>query len=491
MTVITRFAPSPTGFLHIGGARTALFNWLFARHHNGQFLLRIEDTDRQRSTQEAIDAILEGMDWLDLKPDQPPVFQSERADRHREVAEALIESGKAYRCYITTEELSARRTEGQELLDEIRNNVYADEELEQVKARANELLAPFRSPHREGPPLDAASRPFTVRLRAPDEGRISIQDDVQGEVSINASEIDDLILLRADGTPTYMLAVVVDDHDMGVTQIIRGDDHLTNTFRQLPIYQAMDWDAPGFAHIPLIHGPDGKKLSKRHGALAVQEYRSMGYLPEGIKNYLLRLGWSHGDDEFITESQAIDWFNLAGINKGAARMDFEKLGYINAQHMKNVPSERLGDLVLDHLSKHDELSVEKQARVRSALPVLVERGQTIPEIAEATQFLLINRPVPITGKARKKLNPETLERLSELKSYLQAIEDWSAQQLADELVTFCEMKGLSIGQIGPGLRTALTGGLAAPDINLVLLWLGRSEVIGRLDDVLCGESTKE
>lgn len=484
MTVTTRFAPSPTGFLHIGGARTALFNYLFARHHNGRFLLRIEDTDRARSTQEAIDAILEGMAWLGLEPDEPPVFQSERADRHTEVAEELLRSGRAYKCYFTMEELAARREEAQTMLAAIRAGEYPEAEVEEAKAQANKLLAPFRSPYRDGgdPPYDAA--PYTVRLKAPNDGAISLEDGVQGHVSIRAQEIDDLILLRADGTPTYMLAVVVDDHDMGVTQVIRGDDHLTNTFRQIPIYQAMEWDIPSFAHIPLIHGPDGAKLSKRHGALGIEAYRDMGYLPEGLKNYLLRLGWSHGDDEFISEAQAIEWFNLDGVNKGAARMDYEKLGHINALHIRQAEPERLNKLVVDTLEKEKSLSEDQKARIKLALGGLSERGQTIPDIAAAAEFLLIERPIDISGKARKKLKPDSLNYLRELRKNLHNLEDWKPDTISDLISEFCDTNELSMGQVGPPLRSALTGGLPAPDINLILFWLGKDEVLGRIDDVL-------
>ena len=369
MTVTTRFAPSPTGFLHIGGARTALFNWLFAKHSNGRFLLRIEDTDRERSTDAAIEAILDGMNWLGLEADEPPIYQSQRADRHREVAQALLSSGKAYKCYVTPEDLAARREEGQALLAQVKSGDLGGSDLEAAKVRANELLAPFRSPYRDGGLTEPQGQPYTVRLRAPDEGAITVADGVQGDVTVNSSEIDDLVLLRADGTPTYMLAVVVDDHDMEVSQVIRGDDHLTNTFRQLPIYQAMGWSEPSFAHVPLIHGPDGKKLSKRHGALGIEAYRDLGYLPEGVKNYLLRLGWSHGDEEFITEEQAIKWFGLDGLNKGPARMDFEKFGHINSLHIRACDPHRLLKLVLSELEKDRQLSDEEKQRLELATPI--------------------------------------------------------------------------------------------------------------------------
>ena len=484
MTVTTRFAPSPTGFLHIGGARTALFNWLFAKHQGGEFLLRIEDTDRKRSTQEAIDAILEGMNWLGLNADKPAVFQSQQVGRHTEVAEQLLRSGKAYKCYVTPEELAVRRDQGQAILAQIKSGEFNGKALDAAKQKANALLAAFRSPYRDGGSPPSPDTPYVIRLRAPDSGRVEMKDRVQGDVGVSATEIDDLILMRADGTPTYMLAVVVDDHDMGITQVIRGDDHLTNTFRQIPIYQAMEWSIPDFAHIPLIHGPDGAKLSKRHGALGVEAYRDMGYLPEGLKNYLLRLGWSHGDDEFITEEKAIEWFDLDAVNKGASRMDFEKLGFINAQHIKACPEERLLQLVLKELTKAKPLTQIQEKRVEMAISSLSERGQTIPDIAAAAQFLLIERPIEITGKARKKLKSDALDRLKEFKEELEHINNWSAQSISDFITTFCESRDISLGQIGPHLRAAMTGNLPSPDLNLILFWLGKSEVIARIDDVL-------
>lgn len=484
MTVTTRFAPSPTGFLHIGGARTALFNWLFARHHKGRFLLRIEDTDRQRSTQEAIDAILDGMSWLGLEPDEAPVFQSSRAQRHAEVVDELLSNGNAFKCYVTPEELAERREKGQALLQEVKALGADAPEAAKLKAEANALLSAYRSPYRDGLKPDNPNAPFVVRLRAPDTGRLQLQDSVQGDVSVGTQEIDDLILLRADGTPTYMLAVVVDDHDMGVTQVIRGDDHLTNTFRQLPIFFGLGWDAPTYAHIPLIHGPDGSKLSKRHGALGVEAYRDMGYLPEGIKNYLLRLGWSHGDAEFITEAQAVDWFNLGAVNKGASRMDFEKLAHINAEHIKHADDERILDLLTAHLSKESALTEETTARLRLSISELKSRGRTIPEIADACRFIIVERPIDISSKARKKLKPEALAILGDLRAALSKEENWTSDNLANAIEHFCTSKELGLGQVGPQLRTALTGGLPAPDLHLVLFWLGKAESLGRIDDVL-------
>ncbi len=484
MTVITRFAPSPTGFLHIGGARTALFNWLYARHHGGKFLLRIEDTDLKRSTQEAIDAILAGMEWLGLESDAPPVFQSGRAARHAEVARELLSRGKAFKCYVTPEELAERRENAQTILAKVKAGEGSAEELEKLKAEANALMAAFRSPYRDGLAAPSAEAPYVIRLRAPDEGKIELVDDVQGEVSINAKEIDDLILLRADGTPTYMLAVVVDDHDMGVTQVIRGDDHLTNTFRQIPIFQGMGWGTPKYAHIPLIHGPDGAKLSKRHGALGVEAYRDMGYIPEGLKNYLLRLGWSHGDDEFIPTEKAIEWFELSGINKGASRMDFEKLAFINGEHLHRLADDEALALLFQDLEKEHTLSDAIKSRITAAISVLKTRGQTIPEISSASQFLIVERPIDINSKARKKLKPQALEILGDLRNALNDEETWTSDQLETLIQQFCETRELSLGQVGPQLRTALTGNLPAPDLHLILFWLGKAESIGRIDDVL-------
>lgn len=489
MTVTTRFAPSPTGFLHIGGARTALFNWLFAKHHNGQFLLRIEDTDLKRSTQEAIDAILAGMDWLGLKPDAAPVFQSQRIARHADVAQALLESGKAFKCYVTQEELAERRERGEALRQEAKTLQADGKDASAVLAQASDLLSAFRSPYRDGLAPKSQDAPFVVRLRAPDTSRIILSDDVQGEVSVAGSDVDDLILLRADGTPTYMLAVVVDDHDMGVTQVIRGDDHLTNTFRQLPIFQGMGWDTPSYAHIPLIHGPDGAKLSKRHGALGVEAYREMGYIPEGLKNYLLRLGWSHGDDEVFSEAQAIEWFGLDHVNKAPSRMDFDKLAYINGEHLKIADDAKIAELVEGEIAKTRVITDDERERIQLAMPELKLRGRTIPEIASASEFLIIQRPIDIPAKAAKKLSQEALQILRDLKESLAKETNWSSDQLSQSISDFCQSRDIGMGKIGPQLRTALTGGLPAPDLHLVLFWLGREESFARIDDVLAIDTT--
>ncbi|MEZ5939117.1 MAG: glutamate--tRNA ligase [Hyphomonadaceae bacterium] len=477
--VVTRFAPSPTGFLHIGGARTALFSWLYARANGGKYLLRVEDTDLERSTQAAVDAILDGLNWLGLTPDEPPVFQSIQADRHRQVAEELVTRGAAYHCPVTPAELQARRDEAEAL----RTKKAADGGLSDEDAqRLDELLKPYRSPWRDGRPLpDGAAT--VVRLRMPDEGSLTVNDRVQGPVTLRYAELDDLILLRSDGTPTYMLAVVVDDHDMGVTHVIRGDDHLTNTFRQTPIFQAMGWDAPVYAHVPMIHGPDGKKLSKRHGALGVDAYRDMGYLPEALCNYLLRLGWSHGDDEIISQEQAIEWFNLEALNKAPARLDFDKLNAVNAHYMAQADSDRLSDLYFAR-EEAQGLSETERSRIRAAMDVLKTRAGTVAALHDASRFLHEIRPIRLEGKAAKLLSEEGKQRVRDLVSRFGEVTDWSDAILKQVLTRYCEEMGIGIGKVGPLLRAALTGGAPAPDISIVLELLGREESLSRLSDQL-------
>jgi len=482
MSVVTRFAPSPTGMLHIGGARTALFNLLFARRHNGQFLLRIEDTDLKRSTPEAVAAILEGMDWLGITPDEAPTYQAARADRHAECAHAMIESGKAFRCYATSEELQARREKGEAARKAAKEDGLGETERTTLLAEADAYLSPYRSPWRDGASAPAPDAPFTVRLRAPDSGSLSVDDEVQGPVTIEASEIDDLILLRADGTPTYMLAVVVDDHDMGVTHIIRGDDHLRNALRQMPIYMAMDWNIPVFAHVPLIHGADGAKLSKRHGALGIAEYRDMGYLPEAVCNYLLRLGWSHGDQEIFSMEEAIAVLGLETIGKAAARLDFDKLSAVNGHYIRSADTERLSRLLSAEIEKTTPLTPEIRVRINAALPHLLDRGQTIPELAAACGFLTLSRPLELNKKARKSLRGEALDRLALVRDLVSKTTPWTAEALKLTLQATCDDHELSIGQIGPPVRAALTGGLPAPDIDQVMEWLGRDECLSRMDD---------
>ena len=488
MTVVTRFAPSPTGFLHIGGARTALFNFLFAKRHNGKFLLRIEDTDRKRSTPEAVSAILDGMNWLGLSGDEPAVYQFERSARHVEVAEEMIAAGKAFRCFVTPEELQARRDEGEAKRKAAKDENLSEQERSALQTEAEALLKPFRSPFRDEPPAPDEKRPFTVRLRAPDVGTLTIHDEVQGQISIQADEIDDLILLRADKTPTYMLAVVVDDHDMGVTHIIRGDDHLRNAFRQTPIYEAMGWDVPVWAHLPMIHGDDGAKLSKRHGALGVEAYRDMGYLPEGLLNYLMRLGWSHGDQEIFSLKEAAEVFDLKNVNKAPSRIDFDKLADINSHHIAACDNSRLFDLLISILSRDRDLTDVQRQRIDIALPQMKTRGSTLLSLAEAFEFLLKERPLELNKKARKALKGEGLDRLAELRDVVGDLDEWTPESIAEAISGFRERNDLSMGQIGPPLRAALTANLPAPDLNLVAAWLGQAETLARIDEQIAART---
>ena len=492
MTVTTRFAPSPTGMLHIGGARTALFNLLFARRHGGRFLLRIEDTDKARSTPEATQAILEGLEWLGLTPDEVPVYQSERAGRHVEVAEAMLASGKAFRCYATPEELQARRDEGEAKRQAAKAEDLTEEARSGLLAEADALLAPFRSPWRDGGDPPTPDAPFTVRLRAPDDGTLVLDDAVQGRIEIQAREIDDLILLRANATPTYMLAVVVDDHDMGITHIVRGDDHLRNAFRQEPIYKAMGWDVPHFAHVPMIHGPDGKKLSKRHGAQSTLEYRELGYLPEAVVAYLARLGWSHGDEELFTIDEASRVFSLEGIGKSPARLDLEKLADVNRHFLRKAEPDRLMALLRPLLEDEHPLADDTLSAVQHALPAMVERADTLPELAASFGFLMAARPLQLNKKARKAVRGAGLDRLAGLRDLLLGVDEFDADHIQNALQAFCDAQELGMGQVGPPLRAAVTGGMPAPDLAPVLSWIGREEVLARLDDQIAAltESTE-
>ena len=491
MTIVTRFAPSPTGMLHIGGARTALFNALLAKRHKGKFLLRIEDTDRKRSTPEAVQAILDGMAWLGLDAGEDPTFQFSRADRHAEVANAMVEAGTAFRCYTTMEELAERREAGEAKRAEAKAEGLSEAEREQLLAQANALLAPYRSPYRDGAPAPAENAAYTVRLRAPDDSDITVNDHVQGDVSIKSHEIDDLILLRANGTPTYMLAVVVDDHDMGVTHVVRGDDHFRNTFRQIPIYQANKWDLPSFAHVPLIHGPDGAKLSKRHGSQATLEYRDMGYLPEAMNAYLLRLGWSHGDQEIFTMDEAAEVFDLSGLNKAPARLDFDKLNDVNAHFIREADEDRLLNLLKPEIEKLTYLDDALLSRLTSALPTLKERGNTLPGLAESCRFLWDSNSDNLNKKARKALREEGLHRLKDIRKALDQMQNWTIDALQHALGSYCEANELSLGQVGPPVRAALTGGLPAPDLAPVMYWLGREEVLARIDKHLDAKATTQ
>ncbi|WP_363347002.1 glutamate--tRNA ligase [Methylocystis echinoides] len=466
--VVTRFAPSPTGFLHIGGARTALFNWLYAKRHGGRMMLRIEDTDRERSTQAAIDAIIDGMKWLGLDWDGEIVYQFSRAPRHREVAEALLAQGKAYRCYATAQEL---------------------EEMREL-ARAEKRPPRYDGRWRDRDPAEAPSgAPFVVRLKSPLDGETVIEDAVQGKVVFPNKDIDDFVLLRSDGTPTYMLAVVVDDHDMGVTQIIRGDDHLTNAARQKHIYEAMGWETPAFAHIPLIHGPDGAKLSKRHGALGVDAYRAMGYLPAALRNYLVRLGWSQGDKEFFALPEMIAAFDLAQVHRSPARFDFAKLENMNGHYLRDTPEDELFSILLDTLPYLDgggavlaALDERKRAQLRAALPGLKARAKTLNELVDGAAFLFVKRPLPLDDKAAKLLSPEAKARLGALGPKLAALPDWTAATTEAVVRDLSVEQGVKLGDLAQPLRAALTGRSTSPGIFDVLEILGREESLGRIAD---------
>ncbi len=465
MTVVTRFAPSPTGTLHIGGARTALFNWLFARHHGGQFLLRIEDTDRKRSTDAAVSAIHDGLTWLGLDWDGEAVSQFARRDTHVAQARHLLDAGKAYRCYCTPEELDAIR--------------------QAAKKKGRGALYDGRWRDRDPAEAPSGIDPV-IRLKAPTSGETVIADRVQGEVRVANDQMDDMILLRADGTPTYMLAVVVDDHHMGVTHVIRGDDHLTNAFRQTQIYQALDWAPPEFAHIPLIHGADGAKLSKRHGALGVDAYRDMGFLPEALRNYLLRLGWSHGDDEIIGVDDAIRWFDLDAVGRGAARFDMAKLTSLNGHYIRSADDERLCELVLPRVAEliDGKISQAAENRVKKGMPSLKERAKTILELAENSLIYTRSRPLPQSKEAAKLLDAESRQRLGRLRGALAALSEWRAAGLEDAVRAFTQSENVKLGKIAQPLRAALTGSTVSPGIFDVMEVLGRDEALGRLDDAL-------
>ncbi len=466
--VITRFAPSPTGYLHIGGARTALFNWLYARHFGGKMLLRIEDTDRTRSSDDAIGAILVGLEWLGLTWDDETVYQHKRAARHAEVAHQMLEGGHAYKCYCSPEELAEMR--------------------ERARAEGRSVL--YDGTWRDRAPSDApAGIDPVIRLRAPDVGETLIDDQVQGPVVTANDQLDDLVLLRSDGTPTYMLSVVVDDHDMDVTHVIRGDDHLTNAARQALIYQAMNWPLPVFAHIPLIHGPDGAKLSKRHGALGVDAYRVMGYLPQAMRNYLVRLGWSHGDDEIISLEDMISWFDLGAVGRGPARFDFAKLENLNGHYIREADDAELGsslsvllpDIHAD-LALPAKLSDADKAVLTNAMPALKERAKTLVNLAASAEFLFADRPIPMDDKARQLLTPEALDILRRLMEPLRQTEPWTTETAEATIREAAEREELKLGKIAQPLRAALTGSNASPGIFDVLALLGREEALGRIED---------
>ncbi len=466
--VVTRFAPSPTGFLHIGGARTALFNWLYAKSVGGVMRLRIEDTDRSRSTTEAIDAILDSLSWLGLDHDGETVFQSQRADRHAEVAHQLLADGKAYKCYATPDELIQMRED----------------------ARAAGNPPRYDGRWRDRPASDAPEgAPFAVRIKAPTDGLTVVHDQVQSEVKTPNKDLDDFIILRSDGTPTYMLAVVVDDHDMGVTHVIRGDDHLTNAARQSVIYDALGWDRPVFAHIPLIHGPDGAKLSKRHGAVGAEAYRADGFLPDTMRNYLARLGWAHGDDEIFSTEQAIEWFGFDGIGKSAARFDVKKLTALNAHYMRELGIDAFQSAFnasLPYLPNKDKLpdplEGDAKARFETALPGLRERARTLVELIDSAAFLFAQRPLAMDEKAATLLTDEARGHLAALHGLYGALEAWTVEPLEEATKAYTEQAEIKLGAVAQPLRAALTGSKTSPGIYDVLIALGREEALARIGD---------
>jgi glutamyl-tRNA synthetase len=459
--VVTRFAPSPTGFLHIGGARTALFNWLFARGNGGTFLLRIEDTDRARSTPEATQASLDGLAWLGLDHDGDVISQFDRADRHVEVAQVLLAQGKAYKCFATQDEIAAFRD----------------------AARAEGKSTLYHSPWRDADASTHTDAPYVIRIKAPREGQTVIRDQVQGDVTIRNDQLDDMVLLRADGTPVYMLAVVVDDHDMGVTHVIRGDDHLNNAARQMMIYDAMGWDVPVWAHIPLIHGPDGKKLSKRHGALGAQEYQAMGFPAAGMRNYLARLGWSHGDDEFFSDAQAKDWFDLGGIGKSPARFDLKKLENLCGQHMAQMDDAALQQEIIAYLRAANlpAMTNSQQSGLLAALPFVKQRSKTFPELLDKAHFALTSRPIEPDEKASKALDTVSRGILTQLTPQLQTV-NWDRDSLEAALNDFAAAQDTKFGKLAGPLRAALAGRAVTPSVFDMMLVLGRDETLARLED---------
>ena len=462
MTVVTRFAPSPTGFLHIGSARTALFNWLFARHHGGKYLLRIEDTDRARSTQPAIEAILDGLSWLGLQWHGDVTYQFARAARHAEVARQMLAEDKAYYCYASPQEL---------------------QEMREAQKKAGVPMR-YDGRWRDRDPKDAPPGVAPViRLKAPQSGQTVIQDAVQGEVKVENAQLDDMILLRADGTPTYMLAVVVDDQDMGVTHVIRGDDHLNNAFRQLQIIKAMGWPEPVYAHIPLIHGPDGSKLSKRHGALGVDAYRDMGFLPAALRNYLLRLGWGHGDDEIISTKQAIEWFDLPAVGRAASRFDMVKLTNLNAHYLRETPDAELLPMVLPRIASKvgGQIDAVGMQRIERGMGGVKQRSRTLIELADNLVFYARDgAPALADDKARAVLAADARSLLGRLADSLGSENDWSEKAMEDAIRRFAEAQGVKLGQVAQPLRVALTGSTASPGIFEVLSVLGPVETKQRL-----------
>lgn len=470
MSVVVRFAPSPTGFLHIGGARTALFNYLFARHHGGRYLLRIEDTDRQRSTQAAIDAILEGLDWLGLSADEPPVFQFARADQHRAAVEQLLDEGKAYRCYCTPEELAAMR--------------------EEAKAAGRARLYDGRWRERDPAEAPQGVDPV-VRFKAPLDGETVIEDAVQGTVRVPNTQLDDMILLRSDSTPTYMLSVCVDDIEMGITHIIRGDDHLNNAVRHSNLFRALGQEPPVFAHVPLLHGPDGAKLSKRHGALGVDAYEDMGYLPQALRNYLLRLGWSHGDDEIISDAQAVDWFGLDAIGRAPARFDFDKLASLNAHYIREHDNSELAKLIKPRLEA-DGAKVDEHGRARliAGMEGLKTRAKTLVELANGAGFYVRERPIPMIPKAAKLIDAADADLLAAVRNCIAECAPFEEASIETACRSLAEARGVGLGKVAQPLRAAVTGSNASPSLFEVVVVLGREETLARLDDAIAGRNPR-
>ena len=460
--VVTRIAPSPTGFMHIGTARTALFNWLYARGRNGKFYIRIEDTDQKRSTAEANEVIINGLNWLGLDYDGDIVSQFERAPRHVEIAEKLLKNGKAYKCFSSPEEIQT----------------FKEAALEGGTSTL------FKSPWRNADPSNYPDSPYVIRIKAPETGETIIQDEVQGKISIKNNQLDDMVLLRSDGSPVYMLAVVVDDHDMGITHVIRGDDHLNNAARQNLIYEALGWNIPVYAHIPLIHGEDGKKMSKRHGATSIEEYELSGYPARGMRNYLTRLGWSHGDEEYFTDQQALEWFNLIDIGKSAARFDLKKLQFLSGQHPKNSDDAALLHETLEFLTKvkGQSLSENKILLLRKGLYCLKDRVKTLSELVEKASFILNNRPIEVSSDAKLSLDETGLAMLDTLTPHLQNV-TWKREELEKICNSVAESFGVKFGKLASPIRSALSGQTKTPSVFDMMLVLGRNETIARLTNV--------
>ncbi len=465
MNVVTRFAPSPTGSLHIGGARTALFNMLFARHHNGKFLLRIEDTDKKRSTDKAINIILRDLEWLDLRWDKEPVYQSNNYHRHREIVDKLIKEDKAYKCYATKDEL-----------DDLRQKQINEGIPYRYDGR-------WRNKEQSSAPINIKP---VIRLKSPLEGQTIIKDMVQGEVKVDNKELDDMILLRSDGTPTFMLAVVVDDHDMGITHIIRGDDHLTNAFRQKVIFDALNWPHPKFCHVPLIHGPDGKKLSKRHDAVGADIYRKLGYLPEAIRNYLLRLGWSHGNDEIISDKEAIEWFDVKGLGKSSAKFDKTKLTALNAHYIKQKNNYEILELILPMIENNSGATVDEISRgmLLEGMNSLKNRSKTLSDIADQSLVYVNKLPLNFSDKAKQILNSENKLLLSKINRHFNDLSEWTAPNIENWIKTYCDKNNSKLGNIAQPIRAAITGSAQSPPIFEVMAIFGKKEVTLRINQAI-------